>query len=500
MAAVMGSLGGTGARPQPLFEPGRPMSAQDAMAFVQSMAAGTTPQRPGAQEPSLTDLSLLSMLVPPGAGLPPPDSAPATSTGAVGHAAQPLHSATHPESAAPAVPVVALSDMDCARLSADCNSHVSSRGAAGHSLTNQPQPLQPGIPYSSPEAAPPPAETTAERIRRLAPRPSQPQPLAPTVGMRAQDAVALVQSMASAPGHPTTHAEDVARVAPIASMFAAGLGPQSSATAVPSSLSALMSLYAPRGGPPAPAAGGLAELPHLPQPHMQPAAAAPALAEMCPPAVDGSLQSAERAQLQTAAAGSGAALHSEPAATAQAAQNGDGSEEERLLDVLEATMDAWEGAIARRMAAMVTDAVKAARADVMQVCAAASVPRSLYRCLHTPPNAIRCGPRWSMRWCRLALMPSVLRRADGGLGGPDRRAQDVSNGPHRQPQSPCHSTACARPARSGAIGAAARTWSRRRAGQHSAPHRVHGGPHGDGSTAGSRSHNRRGYCANSEAP
>jgi hypothetical protein len=42
--------------------------------------------------------------------------------------------------------------------------------------------------------------------------------------MKAHDAMALVQSMASAPGNPTTSAEDLRHVAPFISMFAAGLG------------------------------------------------------------------------------------------------------------------------------------------------------------------------------------------------------------------------------------------------------------------------------------
>jgi hypothetical protein len=72
---------------------------------------------------------------------------------------------------------------------------------------------------------PAPKESTAAQIRRLAPKPPAPQCLSPerSVGMKAQDAMALVRSLASVPGHPVTSTEDLRNVLPFISMTAAGL-------------------------------------------------------------------------------------------------------------------------------------------------------------------------------------------------------------------------------------------------------------------------------------
>jgi hypothetical protein len=64
----------------------------------------------------------------------------------------------------------------------------------------------------------------------------------------------------------------------------------------------------------------------------------------------------------------------------QTISRGDQGVDEVALDLILETMDAWEASVTRRMHAAVDDAVKAARADVMQVRMPRSRPHETQHC------------------------------------------------------------------------------------------------------------------------
>ena len=240
--------------------------------------------------------------------------------------------------------------------------------------------------------------STAERIRSLAPQRQQHDSGAAMPGMRAAEAMALVQAMAASPGHPTTHGQDLEKISPLVSMFASGL---SSSLVPPGALAELTHLL------PQPrqhsrwqdqvSATAVASSPSQASPSDGPGFSAIFRSPLAPSAP------ASRAQrtpnilhdaLSCATDGSGgvpAAGGSQPdvgrpaaptqqsdrrsstpdagvaSAAAAPASGGKDAQHEALLDVLTATMDAWETALTKRLTAAVSVAVAEARRDVMEV-------------------------------------------------------------------------------------------------------------------------------------
>lgn len=255
-----------------------------------------------------------------------------------------------------------------------------------------------------PGASPTGNMTTAERIRQNAPQQSRATSAAARPGMRAAEAVALVQSMAASPSHPATHADDLAKLSPLISMFAAGLAPQGSSLAGPgASADMLRSLAlslppAREQSQPGVAAGlntteptpprhhGLSDGPNFSAifrsplaaadasagtsqraPVKQPTPAAPQAPPPTPPAAHPHERNPHATEAQSRLQSSDAGAGSPQLDSQGAACSSSGNDDEAFLDVLTAVMDAWETALTQRLNAAVAAAVAEARRDVLRV-------------------------------------------------------------------------------------------------------------------------------------
>jgi hypothetical protein len=202
--------------------------------------------------------------------------------------------------------------------------------------------------------------STAEQIRRLVPkRQADSMPLAPSrTGISAEEAMACVQRMAASPGHPTSHQEDVLRMSPIISMFTSALTPQHGAQPAAQLTSSATEQQPTPGARELPGFTNIFDgLPsdstvqsHLSAPDQRTPAS----------------QSRKPSWHFGAPATDELERHAAPKQPAAAA--GSASSDDAVLDVLTATMDAWEQALTQRLTTAITTAVKAARGDVMQVC------------------------------------------------------------------------------------------------------------------------------------
>ena len=196
------------------------------------------------------------------------------------------------------------------------------------------------------------------------------------VGMDARAAMALVQSIAASPGHPKTHAEDLAQVAPLIGMFQAGLAPRETVPIAPHSpLGNLSTLSSVAPNLATQAVGSHARPPALnfvdiltgaqpvPMPNRAPAG------PEAPRRTDDSLHvPAQRSSQPFEALPKPRGMNDgrpRPQPSTNAAANDEG--DDAILDVLSATMDAWEEVLTARLTATVQQTVQTARREVMQV-------------------------------------------------------------------------------------------------------------------------------------
>jgi hypothetical protein len=218
--------------------------------------------------------------------------------------------------------------------------------------------------------------STAELIRSMAsPRPQPECSGNRAAGMSATAAVELVRSMAAAPGHPCTHVEDIGNIYPLLGMFTAGMAPQHTSQSQPGPLGLLGLLVNPQQDRSQPSIGPqLVSLPKTPgtSPNPSDPRAPPKFLEILnAPPVPLPVNHDSEVPAQPRSPPDQSHSHKQPTLQAANAINGEGAThpdwDEALLDVLTATMDAWEQAVTSRLTAAVHTAVAAARADVFQV-------------------------------------------------------------------------------------------------------------------------------------
>ena len=214
---------------------------------------------------------------------------------------------------------------------------------------------------AQPVSNPPDKPSTAEQIRRLAQQNGMQQTAAPAnarAGMNAQQAMAYVQSLAAAPGQPTTHEADLQRIAPLMGLFATQLGlPAATAAHQPNAVQhGFRQLDVAQQG--TSMSSG-----HSTGHGTGAQGTAATQVSVMPMRVQSTAASASHDHSNTYKG------HQAEQSTQHSAQDAAESlsADEAVLDVLTATMDAWEEALTKRLTATITSAVKSARQDVLEV-------------------------------------------------------------------------------------------------------------------------------------